>query len=238
MTHEDLVSQLRNIERSHRGDGDGGYAAVASIRAFWRELGPASRRDMKEVLGNLVATKEPSLWSLSWEALVQEEAVDIAPQIFELLQARKSDTDWADDIVMGLIRLRYRDQTNYLCDYIRARLQDVGPLVLPLVAALVRVSVGDSLSIASHFIGEPHRPDMLERIEKYAPSFVRNYLLIDDSLLSRLIVAIGERNRATARSFARAVEGYLRQPWMLKELGEARSSRICSEVAAAGGAIN
>jgi len=221
-----ITEEVRRIQREHYHDGDGGYAAVGAIRSFWHELEPQSQESLKLELTKFVESREPTIWALAWEALVQEQAVDVGAEILCALQVHALDVEWSDEIVLGLLRLGYRAGSDYCRKYVGERLGVAGPLALPLVAALVRVSPEDGIELASAYLVESTREHLDERVNKYAPSFVRHYLAVDEGLLRRLISELMRRDEARAASFAVVLNEYLAKPWMVEELGDDRSAKI------------
>jgi len=233
MSEPVLAASIRRIHLEHLGDGDGGYAAVAAIRAFWHDLNPARHAALLSVLVEFVARREPEIWSIAWEALVQEKATSVAPELTRLLATRGSDPAFCDDLVLGLLRMGYRGQVTELRDYVSKRLAVAGPIILPLVAALARVAPDEGIALASEYITSAWRTNLAARVEKYAPSFVRHYLAVGDELLPRLVSELTQRDVASGRGFGGALRAYLAKPWMLEELGAERSARLQDDLKAA-----
>lgn len=238
MTEVELAEQVRRIERNHHQDGDGGYAAVDELRALLHSLEPEDQRLLKAVLLDLISRREPGTWSLAWEALVQERATDVAPEVLMLLQSRHLDVEWSDDLVMGLLRIGYQDGADYYVRYIRERWSQAKTIVMPMVAALARVSPDQSLRMGAEYIEEAKDSNLAERVERCAASFVRHYLAVDEHLLARLVTVLKSGEPATASWLASVLNAYLSKPWMLKELGNERSARIRREIVAAGNGSN
>lgn len=234
----DFAEEIRRIQRDHYHDGDGGYAAVEAIRALWRTLEPPSQQTFRDTLTEFVVRREPGIWSLAWETLVQENARDIAPEMLQMLCADQFDAEWTDEIVLGLLRLGYRGGLDYFRTYVKKRLVEAGLLVLPLVAALARVSPEDSVALAAECIVRATQGGLEQRVEKYVATFVRHYIAVDENLLRQLVVALKMRDAKIAKAFTVTLNAYLAKPWMLKELGDQRSANIRAGLTAAAGIEN
>jgi len=229
----DSVAEIRRVEREHSKDHDGGYAAVAAIRELWHKLGPNGKESFKNTLVGLVLEREPAIWSLAWEALIQERIMDIGSTMLTALSVRESDVEWSDDIVMGLLRLGYRDGLEYLRAYVHSRLTQVGPFALPLTAALARISPEDSVQIAADYMVKAKQDNSLMRVEKYTPAFVRHYVAVDDHLLQRLVTEIKRRDADLAKTIGANLTSQILKPWILDELGPERSESIRVGIASA-----
>jgi hypothetical protein len=63
-------------------------------------------------------------------------------------------------------------------------------------------------------------------------------MAVDDHLLAELARKVAARDPAAGRWLARCLNEYLSKPWILEELGDARSTSIRAEISEATHSVN
>ena len=230
---DDLLEHVRWIVVEHRHDRDGGYDTIRAIQFFWHTLEPCRQLALKGVLLGGVVRRERNVWSLALEVLVQEHARDVAPELLSGVKAGHHDPEWRDDVVLAVLRLGYAGEVEYCRQYVEKRLVARPPGEVSLVAALVRISPGVGIDVASRYLAEAKHRHLKAGIEPWAAIFVRHYLAVDERHLAELIHAMHRNDPEAAGWFAEALERYLAKPWMVRRLGSERVFALRSEITAA-----
>jgi hypothetical protein len=219
MTMADIVTKLRVLDVKHQDDGDGGYALLADVREYRRQLPDEEDRLLREELIRLVEQEDATLRGVALETLVQEWGVDIAQQLAASLSRSRPDAKWEGHLLLALLRLGYRPIGERAVEYVSQRLLTGDRTVFPLVAALARISKEQCLSIASTTIVKEIAQGNSDKLEGYVPAFVRNFTEVDLAMLRMLVLAVREKDASSGRVLANMLLGYLSRSYVQDELG-------------------
>jgi hypothetical protein len=238
MGKDEAQGWIRRLNDEHAGDHDGGYALVEALKRASEEVGPESRARFAAALADFVRVQDEQLWAVALEALVQlGESQEVASLGNEITTSTRDDK-WKDYIALGLLRLGQRQFREPILEHVRASLGTPRHLTVPIVAALSRIDRDTCLEISGKYFADAHSRGRSDDVEGFVPAFVRNFVSVDEQLLSELVRTVVAREPEAGRWVARALSDYVSKPWMLQELGEERSARIRAEIAAAANGVN
>jgi|GEM_PF-2360145 hypothetical protein len=230
----DTLAKLRQIAFAHGTDCDGGYALVRGIRDWAATLDQVSKELLWIVLVDLVIQQDAALWGVALEVLVQENPRQAAEKLSCLLELRGRREEWTDQVVLALLRLRYRPAAARCIDHIQSALLVKRRSILPLLAALCQVDRETCINLASLYFAQTLVSDRdSEEHRGYIPSFVRNFLEVDDGLLYALVERTKKIDTSSATRLVRMIESYLEQPFFIREIGEAAVARLRDKILAA-----
>jgi hypothetical protein len=238
MEKTEVQELIRRLNGEHQDDHDGGYALVAALKDARDAVEPDEREFFTESLADLVKDKDPELWAVALEALVQLGESQAVASLGDEVTESTQDERWKDYVVLGLLRLgqgRFRDP---ILEHVGASMANPRPLTLPIIAALCRIDREACLEIASKYFADAHRRGNVRELEGFVPAFVRNFVAVDDQLLAEFVRRLVTREPEVGRWLARSLSDYLAKPWIMQELGNERSKRLQGDVAVAAVAMN
>lgn len=149
MSRNEIMTQVREIERRHAGALDGGHTLVQELLQYLGRHALEERQEIRQVLLGLVAKQEPTLWGVALEALVQESAPGTKLQLTKLLGLRAGSSQWSDAIVLALIRMGYSADLDFYRSYIRDALEKQRPGATTLLAKFARLDPEFVISAAA-----------------------------------------------------------------------------------------
>jgi hypothetical protein len=177
-------------------------------------------------------------YSAALKALVQlGENEEVASFGDEIAKSTRDDK-WKDYIALGLLRLGQRQFRERIFEHVRASLERPRHLTVPIIAALSRIDRDTCLEMSGTYFADAHSSGRSHEVEGFVPVFVRNFVAVDEQLLSELVRRVVAREIEAGRWLGRALSEYLSKPWMVQELGDERSARIRAEIAAAANGVN
>lgn len=228
MDKAQALEQILQISHEHELDRDGGYSLVGAIRRTSEGSAGPDRIVMAEVLGELVQRQESRLWGVALEALVQlGEVGQVAMLAHELDSAARSD-EWKDNLVLGLLRLGQEQFRDTILKHISQSLRSGGDLTVPMIAALFRIDREACLSMAVTFFEDSFARG--RKIDGFIPAFVRNFVAVDELAIAELVRRLTVRRAEAGRWLAGEFDAYLAKPWMTRELGSDRVSKLRREL--------
>lgn len=208
---------VEDVFTRHDSDGDGGYAAVADLRAKLVEASAEERRPVIEHLTE-VAMNDRAWRGVALETLVQEGAVEAGPTLYSGLDA-VHDEVWKRELVRGLLRLGHRDRMGELQRYVTDRLVHLDGGDLTLIAVLANVDPASSVEIAAEFWSCMHAAGKGNALVAYLPSLLINYAKIRPALIRDLLYVVQQKRPSLLKGLLDAVATYLEKPWTRNQLG-------------------
>lgn len=219
MTIMNIVKKLRELDEEHQNDGDGGYALLADVRKYRRQLPQEDDRLLRKELIRLVEQEHATLRGVALEALVQEWGVDIAEQLAASLYRSRPDVEWEGHLLLALLRLGYRPVEKQAVEYVAQKLLSGDRTALLMVAALARINKEQCLSIASTAIVKEIAHGNSDKLEGYVPAFVRHFADVDLDMLRMLVLAVGKQDASAGRVLANMLLDYLNRSYVQNDLG-------------------
>lgn len=238
MDNDDARTRIRRLNDEHAGDHDGGYALVEALRRAREEVAPEGRAAFAAALADLVRAPDEQLWAVALEALIQSGETEEVASFGDQIADSSRDDGWKDHIALGLLRLGQRQFRDRIVEHVRVSLEEPRHLTVPIVAALSRIDRDTCLEMSGTYFANAHASGRSQDVEGFVPAFVRNFLAVDDHLLSELARRVVAREPAAGRWLVRSFSEYLSKPWMLKDLGDERSARIRAELASVAKGVN
>jgi len=231
-------ARIRRLNEAHEGDHDGGYALVDALVRAHGEADLDGQAQFAEALADFVRAEEPGLWAVALEALVQLGASREVAALGEQALRSSRDEKWKDNVVLGLLRLGQYQFHDPIVAHVRASLASPRTLTVPIIAALCRIDRATCLEISSTYFANAHLGGRQREVEGFIPAFVRNFTSVDDDLLAELAKKVAAQAPAAGRWLAGRLNEYLGKPWILDELGEARTTRIHAAISSATHGVN
>lgn len=208
----DIRHHLRQLDIVHREDGDGGYTLVSAIRNWMHTFTLNDREALLDVLVEMVAQKDPTLWGVSLETLVEEGSVQTSNKLASLFERTDQDAEWNDQICLALLRLSYLPLTHDYVRYIKLALDNDRRVVLPLVAALCRVDPDACLTLSANYFSRVLLTEQsTEKHRGYIPAFIRNFFETDKSLLVRLVEMVKLIEPLSAKKLDIIIDEYMQK---------------------------
>jgi hypothetical protein len=226
MTSRDYVSGnlLALLQQDH---GDGGYALVGEVLAYTERQNEVDRQAVCNDLLRIVGARTEKIWGVALEVLTQRWGSDISKQLAALLEANSHGSEWEGQVLLSLLRLRYKPISERSVSYITRQLNIGDDTVLPVLAALCKVDPGKCVQITTEFFVVQFRTGHFDKIEGYACSFVRHFLDADPNLISLLVFEVAKTDKQAASRIATSFREFIRRPYMAAQLGEAQSISLC-----------
>lgn len=238
MDREEAQARIREINNEHESDHDGGYALVDALKQAREDIDFESRGVFAEALGDLVRSKDQQLWAVALEALVQLGEGQEVVSLGEELALSPRDEKWKDNVVLALLRLGKGQFLDTILEHVRASLENPRTLTVPIVAALCRIDRDACLEISSTYFGNAYTSGRSRHVEGFISAFVRNFVAVDEQLLSQLVQRVAIQRPEAGQWLSRLFSDYLSKPWMLQEIGSTRSASTCAGIAMASGVSN
>ena len=230
-TGDGIAYKIRQLEREHRYDRDGGYKLVREILNYWKSLCSKDRKKLRKFLLNLVANKDDRLWGVALESLIQEADPETPHELEKILVFDKNSSEWNDQIILGLIRLGYEKAINMYTAYIESELSRNRDAVLPLLAALVKIDPSVTIKLASEHFGVYLQTDNgMSKIAGYIPAFIWNFIEKDKSLLVNLVEQTLLINKQSGEKLIVMITDYLSKPWVVRNFGQKTVSWLMKEI--------
>lgn len=238
MDKTDAQKRIRQLNDAHESDHDGGYALVEALKQAHGELEPEGRGLFARALSDFVRNQDPQLWAVALEALVQLGARGEVAYLAEEVGFSSRDQKWKDNVVLGLLRLGQDQFRDTIVEHVLASLESPRHLTIPILAALCRIDRSACLEISSAYFASAKVEEREITVQGFIPAFVRNFVAVDDELLSDLVRMVAAENPESARWLGRCLTEYLSKPWMLEELGDDRSARVRASIYGAAHGLN
>lgn len=227
------VDQLRQLDISHRTDGDGGYEFVSSIRDYAKSIDNEDREILWDVLFRFVEKQDSTLWGVALEALVQENPPRIASRLNSLIDSTERVDEWKDQIALAVLRLSYKPAARKCLNYVRFALQKQHRAALPVLAALCHVDAEACIALAADYFGRAGKfNDFTERHQGYIPAFVRNLIEVDDRLLRTLVERTTSINSSAGKKLVEMLKIYLEKPFLVKDVGWKKIAALRDSISA------
>jgi len=238
MNKTEARERIRQLNDAHESDHDGGYALVEELKQAHGEVEPEGRVLFAEALSDFVRNQDPQLWAVALEALVQLGANREVASLGEEVGQSSRNEKWKDNVVLGLLRLGQGQFHDAIVEHVLSSLESPRHLTVPILAALCRIDRSACLEISSAYFESAHVDERESDVEGFIPAFVRNFIAVDDELLSELVRMVARKNPESARWLGRCLNEYLSKPWMLEELGDGRSTRVRTNIHRAANGMN
>lgn len=238
MNKEKARESILRLNDAHESDHDGGYALVDALKHAHNAIEPEGRGAFTEALADFVRGEDPGLWAVALETLVQLEANAEVESLGKEIALRTRDEKWKDNVVLGLLRLGHSQFRDAIIKHVGASLGAPRNLTVPIVAALCRIDRCACLETSSAYFESAHVDGREGDVEGFIPAFVRNFIAVDDALLSELVRKVAGKNPEAGRWLGQSLNQYLSKPWMLEELGDERCGRIRAAISAAAHGMN
>lgn len=211
--------QVRALAASHAADRDGGYALIDDLTELLGKASGQQKHELEAFLLDLVLTRDPSLWAVALEALVEGNAQATAAALYESLHDNQP-AEWRQLVTHALIRMGYRPGRQAYLRYIGEELRHGEPSALPLLASFARLDANTSLEIAAGYFADALADEReVARVKGYLPAIVRAFAEIDPELAGRLVEATGSRRAAAGERLRELVGEYLAKGFVEPELG-------------------
>jgi hypothetical protein len=231
MTKVELIEYLRHLDVTHREDGDGGYRLVREIRSGIKEVDGSSREMLWNILFELVSNQDRTLWGVAIEVLVQENPPQIGEKLATLLDKYDHNIEWKDQIVFSLLRIKHFPSIAACTRYIQIALDDKRRTILPHLAALCPLDKETCLKIASCYFGEVLKSaEVAEKHRGYIPSFIRNFMEVNETLINDLISRTRLIDSISATRLASMIDDYLALEAYQREMGREKIQALRKKI--------
>jgi len=226
-TKKHIISeQLRELDERHYDDGDGGYVLLGEVIQYAKKLCLDDKDFLRQELLRLVDVRDRTMWGIALECLVQEWSSRIAADLNCLLSHENRTEEWEDQVLMALLRLRYKPVTTRAIAHISKRIAAHDRTVLPLLAALCKVESEDCLKLMAPFFIRIVNDGQKDKLPGYIPSVVSHLLDADPNLLALLLRRIAAENGPTAVCISQLFCEYLARPYVVEKLGKEKADLI------------
>jgi hypothetical protein len=160
-----------------------GYAFVRAIQAYRQSLTHAEQECLRDVLFESLTHEDPQLWGVALESVIREAAPDTPDRLMHVFAGSEHSVEWKDQVILGLLRLAYKEALLLSLAHITAGLEQNRLAVLPLLAALCKVDANHAVRIAAQYLGT-HLGSEAQAVEirGYIPAFVRYSVQTDRDL--------------------------------------------------------
>jgi hypothetical protein len=231
MTKFELIEHLRHLDVAHREDGDGGYTLVREIRRWIKEVDKSAREVLWDILLELVYKQDRTLWGVALEVLIQENPPQTGEKLVTLLNKYNYNVEWKDQIVFALLRIKHFPSIAACISYIQVALDDKRRTILPLLAALCVLDKDACLKIASCYFGEVLKSaEIAEKHRGYIPSFIRNFMEVNEILISNLISRTRLIDNISAARLASMIDDYLALEAYQREMGREKIQALRKKI--------
>ena len=236
MAGEAVSQELEALLREHRRDRDGGDALARAVVRYARGLAPAEREELIRHLLMLVEREMPEVWPVALEALVRTGSPATARALVAMFAAGEHTAEWADALVLALLRLGNADAVARCRAYVREELRLHHTGALPMLAWLYRESLDDALAMAARFFAEtlgaaPTRDgELVAELHRQLPRQLDGLLAVSTGAVLDLVDRVTQLDEGAGRVLAALIAGQLGAP-------EARSRFGGRVVGALGEAI-
>lgn len=233
MIRSAIIQHLRDVDVAHRDDGDGGYALVTSIKKWVKELDTKSRELLWNVLLEFVANQDRTLWGAAVEVLVQENPSHLGDRLTYLLENVNHGDEWRDQVCLALLRIKHQPAAANCAQHIKMSLDKGRRVVLPVLAALSHLDAEKCLSLASEYFGRVFTSGLLaDKHRGYIPAFIRNFLEVDENLVSQLVGRLRFIDASSASRLASMIDECLTREIFEREIGRARIDGLRNKIRA------
>ena len=218
MSDRSIARELEALLRAHRRDGDGGDALVRAVVDHARSLSPADRDDLMTHLLGLVATETPELWPIALEALVRAGSAATAGQLGELFATEPHSPEWADALMVAVLRLGNAEAVAQAREWVREELARYHAGALPMLAWLYREDRDAALELGARFfagalgarsaVGERLRGE----IQRHIPGQLEGLLSSSTGAVLDLVDRVAWMDVEAGRALAAMIAAELRAP--------------------------
>lgn len=218
MSERSIARELEALLREHRRDGDGGDALVRAVVEHARSLPPAERDELMAHLLGLVAAETPELWPMALEALVRGGSPATVGQLGELFATEPHSPEWADALMVAILRLGNAQAVTQARDWVREELARYHTGALPILAWLYREDRDAALELGARFFAGAlgSRPTAGERlrgeIERHIPGQLAGLLSSSTGTVIDLVDRVASIDVEAGRALAAMVAAELRAP--------------------------
>ena len=224
MTSVAIMEVLHELQREHYNDGDGGYILVASIRQWIGRQSPEERVEIYEVLLAVVQDTRPSLRGVALEVLTQQRSRHAASRLLSMVLQSKASQEWDDQVVLALIRMRYREGADFYLRYISEGLaEQVGDKrvgIVMMLAAFCRINREACIDLASLYYGTHLTSEKAVAEYSWAiPAFTRCFADVDKQLFAEIIRETRKVNAEAAVRLKNLFDEHLKKAFVIREFG-------------------
>lgn len=206
-----IFERIKELEREHDSDKDGGYSLVDEICQEYRSSPVENQQVFLEILLSLVESRHPTLWGVALEAIVRCRMSAAGAKLFEFIRTYRLPDDRFDAVIMALINLHYVGGRRTIFQYVERGVREGRPEVIPMVASMCKVDRYEYLRLASKYLRTAVEGP---GIEKVAGAFVRNIADVDLRLMKELLFEIRRVNPKAAKTVAAEFTEYLNRPYV------------------------
>lgn len=236
MTGESVNQELEALLREHRRDRDGGDALARAVIRHARGLAPAEREELMRHLLDLVERETAQVWPIALEVLVRTGSPATARTLVSMFASGEHTAEWADALVLALLRLGNADAVARCRAYVQEELRLHHMGALPMLAWLYRESLDDALAMAARFFAgmlgatAPRDAEIVVELRRQLPRQLDGLLAVSTAAVLDLIDRVTQHDEAAGRILAALIAEQLAAP-------EARSRFGGRVVGALGEAI-
>jgi hypothetical protein len=228
VNRDQILRALELLERDHAADADGGDRLVRAVIDYSRGLAPGERVQLEQHLLALVDAHTQGVWPIALEALVRTGTPATGRALIPMLTARDRPPEWADAVVLAMMRLGCANALGMCRDYVRAELQVNHVSALPMLAWLYRTDLAFALPIAARFFAEAlavpsissrvhavaadQRSRVVDGIRRQLGAQLEGLLSSSTATVLDLIDQVTELDTEAGRAFAALLLDHLAKP--------------------------
>lgn len=227
---DDVGRLLAEREKAHQGDRDGGYALVRDLLEVLGGVDEPGRRSARARLLAWVDARDPRMWGVALETLVQEGSADTPPALEARLRSGEHDGEWREQVLLALLRLRYAPARDLYAAHVEAGMREGRPFVLRLLQHLYALDRERALALSARYFGE-HLPGQEDELKGFAQGQLTALAELDESLVPELVRRTSAVRPLAGRRLARLFAGNLEMPWLRERIGADRAARLAEGIA-------
>ena len=228
MDRDAIVRALDLLGRAHATDGDGGDQLVRAVVHYARTLVPGEREALERHLLALVDAHAEEVWPVALEALVRTGSPATGRALIPMLTSNDRSPQWADAVVLAMMRLGTANALGMCRDYVREELRQHHVSALPMLAWLYRTDVDYALPLAARFfaealalpsissrvhpVGAEYRPRIVDGIRRQMGGQLDGLLASSTATVLDLIDNIADLDAGAGRAFAGLLLDHLSKP--------------------------
>jgi len=226
MTKNEIKLLIKQLDREHSYDRDGGYGLVAEILKLRNHLDGTDQKKLRELLLELVAKQDRTLWGVALEVLLQEGSPETLIELESLIRSGKRIWEWKNQIILGLLRVGYDKALDIYLAHIQSGIYHNRPVGM-LLAHLYNIDPDLSIKMSSQFFGKHlSSEDGASIVKGYIPAFVQNLTRKDEEPLLRLTAQTALISQQSGEKLRNLLLDYLSKPWVAREQGKEKVNRL------------
>jgi hypothetical protein len=225
----ELLKRVREIERHHKDDRDGGYDLISELVRLKEGLDGAQKADLLDVFIDLATELNGRIWGVSLAVIATEQSQELSEKLQEIFAKGPRDPRWRDQVILTLIKVGSPSALPLIVSYIEESMIENRFSAGMLIANLGQLSIEESVRLGalffSRFMGRS-----ASRVDGFLPAFIRIYANCKEGSLSALVARTSAINPPAGHQLRAKLEQTLGKPWLASEFGLQKIAALQQEV--------